>query len=481
MSGELRDKTVRGVAWSFVERFSVQGVTFLLELVIARIIGPESYGLIAMLAIFMAVSQVFIDGGFSSALIQSKERDERDFSTVFWVNLAISLLAYTALFAAAPAIASFFGQPLLCDITRVYSLNLVINSLVAVNKTKLTIDVDFKTQSKISFFSALLSGLVGLAMALMGWGVWALVWQAIASAALNVVFSCWYVRWWPHERFSTKAFKRLFAFGSKLLVASLISSVYAKVYDMVIGKKFTSTDLGLYSRADKFNQFASTNISGILSRVSFPVLSEIQDDDARLLRVYRQYVQLSALVVFPLILGMCGLAAPLIHTLLGDRWMGCVPLLQVLCLAYVWDCVIMVNLNLIYVKGHSDYVLRLEVVKKLIAFGILLLTMQWGLLAICWGRVAYSLIAFWLNTYYTRRLLGYGFLTQLREILPMLLMSAVVASLGLGVTEMIKPAWLALAVGVIAGVITYVAMCYMFKIESFKQLLNIVKTRIHHA
>lgn len=477
MSSNLREKTVRGVAWSFVERFSVQGVTFMLELVIARIIGPESYGLIAMLAIFMAVSQVFIDGGFSSALIQRKQRDESDFSTVFYINLGISILAYLALYAAAPAIAAFFEQPLLCDITRVYSLTLVINSLVAVGKTKLTIAVDFKTQSKISFLSALLSGLAGLAMALMGWGVWSLVWQAIALAVLNVLFTSRYVRWWPTTRFSRQAFGRLFAFGSKLLVATLISSLYSRIYDLVIGKKFSSTSLGLYSRADKFNQFASTNISSILSRVSFPVLSEIQNDDECLLSVYRQYVQLSALVVFPLVLGMCGLAAPMIQALLGNEWMGCVPMLQVLCLAYVWDCVIMVNLNLIYVKGHSDYVLRLEVVKKLIAFGILLLTMRWGLLAICWGRVVYSLIAFWLNTYYTRRLLSYGFLTQLREILPMLLMSAVVAELGLAVSALIHSAWFALAVGVVGSICVYVAMCWLFKIESFKQLLNIIKKK----
>ncbi len=479
MAEELRSKAVRGVAWSFVERFSVQGVTFLLELVIARIIGPESYGLIAMLAIFMAVSQVFIDGGFSNALIQRKERDESDFSTVFYINLGISVLAYAILFAAAPAIAAFFEQPLLCDITRVYSLTLIINSLVAVNKTKLTIAVDFKTQSKISFFGALLSGLVGLALALMGWGVWTLVWQAIALAVLNVVFSFAYVRWWPRKGFSHDAFKRLFAFGSKLLLATLISSLYARIYDVVVGKKFSSANLGLYSRADKFNQFASTNISGILSRVSFPVLSEIQNDDARLLSVYRQYVQMSALVVFPLVLGMCGLAGPMIQALLGDEWMGCVPLLQVLCLAYVWDCVIMVNLNLIYVKGHSDYVLRLEIVKKTIAFIILMVTMNFGLTAICWGRVLYSLIAFWLNTYYTRRLLNYGFWTQLREIRPMLLMSAVVAAIGWGIAALIHPAGLALVAGVLACVSAYIAMCQIFKVESFKELLNIVKHKNH--
>ena len=477
MSNDLKSKTVHGVAWSFVERFSVQGITFLLELIIARIIGPESYGLIAMLAIFMAVSQVFIDGGFSSALIQRKNRDESDFSTVFYINIGISLLVYLLLFLAAPAIARFFNEPLLCDITRVYSLNLVINSLVAVNKTKLTIAVDFKTQSKISFLSALLSGLLGLAMALMGWGVWALVWQAIALAVLNVILSFYYVRWYPRSGFKKESFRRLFAFGSKLLAATLISSLYSRIYDLVIGKKFTSTHLGLYSRADKFNQFASTNISGILSRVSFPVLSEIQDDDNRLLSVYKKYVQMSALVMFPLILGMAGVATPMIKALLGDAWMGCVPMLQVLCLAYLWDCVIMVNLNLIYVKGHSDYVLRLEIIKKLIAFVILFITMNFGLLAICWGRVLYSIIAFYLNTYYTKRLLNYGFFTQFREIAPMLLLSLAIGGEALLVSALISNAWLALIVAVVACIVTYVGLCRLFKIETYDSLVNLIKTR----
>ena len=202
MTENLRDKTVKGVAWSFVERFSVQGVTFLLELIIARLVGPENYGLIAMLAIFMAVSQVFIDGGFSSALIQRQDRNEQDFSTVFYINVGISIATYALLFLAAPWIATFFGQPILAPITRVYSLNLVLNSLVAVHKTKLTIDVNFKTQTKISLLSAVFSGLLGVALAWLGWGVWALVWQALAAAVLNVVFSLYFVRWLPRERFS---------------------------------------------------------------------------------------------------------------------------------------------------------------------------------------------------------------------------------------------------------------------------------------
>lgn len=479
--GSLQGTAVNGMLWALVERFSVQGVMFVLDLVIARIIGPDSYGLIAMLAIFMAVSQVFIDGGFSNALIQCKERSERDYSTVFWVNVVISLVVYAALFVAAPYIAAFYNQPLLAPITRVYSLNLVLNSLVAVNRTRLMVAVDFKTQSKISFWSAALSGVAGVVMALMGMGVWALVWQAIVLAVLNVLLSVYYVRWLPRHGFSRESFSRLFGFGSKLLAAGLISALYSKLYDMVIGKRFAQGTLGLYSRADKFNQFASSNIGGVLSRVSFPVLSRIQDDDDRLRAAYRKYMQVSALVVFPLIMGLCGVARPLIELLLGSEWMGCVPLLQILSLAYVWDIVILVNLNLIYVKGRSDIVLRLEVIKKSIAIGILLLTLPFGLTVICAGRVVYSLIALYLNTVYTRRLLDYGFLRQMRELLPMILMTAVMTALALSMSMLIDNAALSLVASLVLCPLAYVAMCRLGKVEAYSELLTIIKEKLQHG
>ncbi|MBQ0069649.1 MAG: lipopolysaccharide biosynthesis protein [Bacteroidales bacterium] len=476
--GDLKNKTVNGVIWSFVERFSVQGVVFVLDLIIARLIGPDNYGLIAMLAIFMSVSQVFIDGGFSSALIQRKERSEADYSTVFYINIVISLITYALLFFAAPYIADFYNQPILAPITRVYSLNLVINSLVAVNKTKLTIDVDFKTQSKISFYSAGLSGIVGVTLAFLGYGVWSLVVQALVLAGLNVLLSFYYVRWFPRERFSTDSFKKLFSFGSKLLVANIISALYAKAYDMVIGKKYDKASLGLFSRADKFNQFASSNISGVLQRVSFPVLSSIQDDDERLKRAYKKYMQLSALIVFPLILGMCGIARPMIEVLLGQEWMGCVTMLQILAFAYLWDCVVMVNLNLIYVKGHSDYVLKLEIVKKTIAFIILAVSLFFDLTVICCGRVLYSIIAFYLNTYYTKKLLNYGFFAQLKELSPILFMALVVTAIGLTFSALISNAYLALVASLILCPITYVGMCHILKVEAYYELLGIIKTKL---
>lgn len=372
---DLRSKATKGVFWSAVERYSVQGVQFLLQLVIARILSPHDYGLIGMLTIFMALSQVFIDGGFSNALIQKKDRDENDYSTVFHINLGISLVAYILLFLGAPYIASFYNQPLLTSITRVYSLNLIINSLVAVNKVKLIIAIDFKTQSKISLSAAIISGVAGIVCAYMGLGVWALVVQMMLNSMLNVILSFYFVSWFPKLIFSTKSFKRLFKFGSKLLIASIISSIYSNIYNLVIGKRFPASTLGLYTRGQQFAFFAGTNVSGILQRVSFPILSEIQDDDKRLVSAYKKYIGISTWAAFPLILGLCGVAKPLIFVLLTEKWASCVPFLQILCFAVLWDCVTLVNLNLLYVKGRSDWVLKLEIVKKTIAFSILVFSM----------------------------------------------------------------------------------------------------------
>ena len=477
--GTLRNKTVNGVLWSFVERFSVQGVVFLCNIVIARIIGPGNFGLIAMLAIFMTVSQVFIDGGFSSALIQRKDRSEADFSTVFYINIAISIIVYALLFLAAPTIAFYFEEPILEPITRVYSLNLILNSMVAVNRTKLTIDVDFKTQSKISLISAVIAGAAGIGLALMGYGVWSLVYQALILALLNVLLSFYYVRWWPSKNFSSESFHRRFSFGSKLLVANIISAAYTKVYNLVIGKRFSKEDLGLFENADKFNQFASSNLGSILQRVSFPVLSTIQDDDDRLRSAYKRFMQVSALIAFPLILGLCGIARPMIYTLLGEEWMGCVPILQILSLAYLWDCVIATNLNLIYVKGHSDYVLRLEMVKKSIAVAILLVSMFFGIIAICWGRVLYSIIALYLNTYYTKKLLNYGFLCQIKELLPVLAVSGVIAGMGIAMGEFIPNLYIAFVATLVACPVVYVLLCKAFRLSAYGELMTIIKEKLH--
>lgn len=474
MSTALKQQAVSGVLWSFIERFSVQGVHFLMGIIMARLLTPSDYGLIGMLAIFMSLSQVFIDGGFSSALIQAKRRTEKDYSTVFYINLAVSTFLYLLLFVSAPYIATFYEQPLLTDITRVYALNLIINSLVSVNKTKLVIAVDFRTQSKISFITAVLSGGVGIAAAMRDYGVWALVIQMVSGAIINVMLSFYYVKWIPKLVFSLRSFHNLFKFGSKLLIATIISSIYSNLYSLIIGKRYTSADLGVYTRADQFAQFTGTNISGILTRVCFPVLSSIQDDDNRLLIAYRKYIQVTAFIMFPIILLLCGVAEPLVLVLLGRKWSDSIPLLQILSLAYLFNGIVLINLNLLYVKGRSDLVLKLEFIKKSIAFTLLIVSMFYGVRAICIGMVVYSLIGFYLNTIYTKKLLGYGFWHQIKDIWQYFVAGVCVYLTSQIICYIIPTNMVSLIVASFIGIVIYLMLCRVMKLQAYNEIFSIV-------
>ena len=479
MGDELKNKATQGVFWSAVERYSLQVVQFLLKLVIARILIPDDYGLIGMIAIFMAVSQIFIDGGFSNALIQKKERSEADYNTVFYINFGISVLIYLILFFCAPLIASFYEQPLLTPITRVYSINLVINSLVAVNKVKLTVDVDFKTLSIISLGAAIISGIAGIGCAYYGMGVWALVVQQLLNSFLNVLLSFYYVKWRPKLMFSMASFHSLFNFGSKLLIASLIHALYENLYNLFIGKKFTSATLGLFTRAQDFTNFAGSNVSAILKRVSFPVLSRIQDDDEHLMSVYKKYIKTATWATFPMLLGLCGIAKPMVLVLLTEKWIGCVPYLQILCFAMLWDCVTQVNLNLLYVKGHSDWVLRLEIIKKSIAFTILFASLGFGMYVICLGKAVYSVIALYLNTYYTKKLFNYGFWKQMKDLLPQLLLSLIMLGCCLVTSYLIPNALIGLISSILVGLVVYLGGSHLLKLYGYTEFCQIIKSRIH--
>ena len=479
MTVNLKEQAFRGTFWSVIERFSLQGVQFIIGVIMARLLSPHDYGVIGMIAVFMSISQVFIDGGFTSALIQKKELSDEDFSTVFYINMGASFLCYGILFVIAPYISSFYNQPILTSLTRIYGLNLIINSLVAVNKTKLVIALDFKTQSKISFISATISGGIGILSAYWGLSVWALVVQILSNSFFNLCLSFYFVRWFPHQTFSYKSFRNLFSFGSKLLVASLISSVYSNLYSIVIGKKFTSDKLGYYTRANQFAQLVSVNIASVLSRVSFPLLSQIQDDDSRLVHVYSKYIRMSAFLVFPIVLGIGGIAKPLIQFLLSDTWIDAAYLLQILVFAYLWDCIVDVNLSLLKVKGRTDLLLRLEIIKKSIAASILCVTLFFNLTIICWGMVVYSCVSFYLNTLYTKKILNYSFKQQFVEILPYLLCALVVYCQGYFICELVSSPCLSIVISFVVCSISYLFLCYLFNSEPMRLLYIVLKNKLN--
>lgn len=316
MSDSLKSKTVSGVLWSAIERFSLQGVQFIINILMARLLLPSDYGMIGMLAVFLQISQTFIDSGFSDALVQKKDRTETDLSTVFYFNIIISVLLYILLFIGAPYIAQFYRMPELTLVTRIIMLNLIFSSFAAVPKTILTIRIDFKTQSKISLISAVVSGVVGIIMAYKGTGVWALVVQSLLNALLITLLFFYCINWRPLKVSSKESFQRLFSFGSKLLFSRLIHALYYNLYSLVIGRKYSSAELGYYTRAEQFAILPSSNINAIISRVTFPILSNIQDDNVRLASAYRKYIKLASYLIFPLMVGLAAVAQPLVLLLL---------------------------------------------------------------------------------------------------------------------------------------------------------------------
>ena len=440
-------------------------------------LDTADYGLIGMMGMFIAISQIFIDGGFANALIQAKELTEKDLSTVYVINISTSAVFYIVLFLGAPLIAVFYHQPILESLIRYYALILVIGALASVHGVILTRNVDFKTKSYISTGSAVFSGIIALICAYSGMGVWALVVQSLAAVSLNTILTFLFVRWWPKLVFSATSFKKLFSFGSNLLLATIISTIYSNIYPLIIGRKFSASSTGLFSRASQFPELCSTTVGGVLNRVAFPVLSRIQDDDERLLGVYEKYIQLSCFITFPLVLGLCGCARPLVHLLLTDKWIECVPLMQIMCFAVLFDGLILINLNLLYVKGRSDLVLKLELIKKSIAFAILFVTAFFGLKVLCYGKVLYSLIALYLNTYYTKKLLNYSLWDQLKTIFPYLLVSLVILGESWGICLLCNNSLMALGLSLLICSLTYFFLARKSNLLAYHEAMELFSSK----
>ncbi len=474
---ELKTKTVKGVAWSAVERFTAQGVQFVFNILIARILLPEDYGVVAMLGIFLAVANTFIDSGFASALIRKPDRTEVDCSTVYWFNVAVSAACCLLLWVTAPLIASFYKIPLLTKITRILSLTLVINALRAVHETLLTIRMDFRRRAVVTIICTVVIGAVGLWMAHKGYGVWALVVQAIVGSLLRTFLMWLMVRWRPRFIFSRVSFKEMFGFGSRLLGSALLDKIYNNVYSLVIGKVYSPASLGYYNRAESFAAFPSSSMTSMMQQVTYPALSSIQNDEERLAGAYKRLLNMSAFVVFPAMVGLAAVADPLIRLLLTDKWEGSIYFLQIICFSLMWWPIHAVNLNILLVKGHSDYFLKLEVIKKVLGIFILCGTVPFGLVVMCYGQIFSSLVCLVINTHYNEDLIGYGFLKQMKNMLPILVHSLIMGVLVWLIVKALPTLWLQLIVGVIAGAAYYILGAWLLKFPELKEVLALVKRK----
>lgn len=477
MGDNLKAKTVNGVIWSSIDRFTTQGIQFVFSILIARLLLPSDYGVVAMLGIFMGVSQCFIDSGFSTALVRKLDRTEVDFSTVFYFNNIVAVLFYALLWLASPYIAAFYDLPLLEDVTKIVGLNLIIGTLGGIQNAKLSIAIDFKTRAKISVITTIFTGVVGLYLAYRGYGVWALVLQGLSSNILRTLLLWVYVKWRPQWVFSWKSFREMFSFGSKMLASGLLDTIYNNIYTIVIGKCFNSAALGVYSRADGLAQFPSSNITGVLQAVTFPVLSSIQNDEERLAVGYKKLLRLSAFVIFPAMVGLAAVADPFIRLALTDKWEGAIRFLQIICFSMMWYPIHAINLNLLTATGRSDYFLKLEVIKKVQGVIVLAVTVPMGLVAMCYGRIISSLISLVWNTYYTKKIIGYGYVQQMKDLMHILLHSLVMGAITYGVVGILPNLWLKLIVGILVGVVYYIAGAYLMKFEEMQELLLIIKRK----
>ena len=478
MAESLKQKTVKGVLWSTLERFSVQGIQFVVMIIMARMLTPNDYGLIGMLAVFIAVSQSLVDSGFSQALIRKQDRTETDNSTVFYFNLVVGLVLYGILFATAPLIAQFYNEPQLVNITRVIGLSVLFNSLVVVQRAILTIQIDFKTQAKAALTAAITSGIIGIWMAYSGYGVWSIVAQQLINIGVNTLILWIISKWRPLWKYSWKSFQELFGFGSKLLASGLIDTLYRNINLIVIGKVFSASDLGYYTRAHQFTDFPSSNLTGIIQRVTYPVLCSIQSEDDRLANVYRKFLRISAFVIFPLMMGLAAVAEPLVLTLLKEQWLFTATLLSIICFSMMWYPIHAINLNLLQVKGRSDLFLKLEIYKKIIGVIILCITIPMGLIAMCIGSFITSMLALIINTYYTGKLISVGYFRQMRDLMPTFLLSvSMCVIVYIAINSLSAHPLLQLIVGIIIGILYYTLSAHLFKFTEFKELLQLLKRK----
>lgn len=410
--------TANSLKWSAIERLATQAIQLIVMLYLARLLGPKAFGLVGMLAVFIALSQVFIDSGFSSALIRHTERTETDFSTAFYFNIGIGVLCYSALFISAPYISLFFKQPQLIDLLRVLATVVIVNSFAIVQRAKLTISMDFKTQAKASLVSVFISCGFAIWLAKLNYGVWALVGQTVMQALCNVVLLNFLCRWWPHTGFSKKSFNYLFGFGSKLLAAGLLDTLFKNIYQVVIGKQFNSAQVGLFTQANQLASVPATTMTTVIQRVTYPMLSNIQKDIDKFEQAYVLSLRLAAAVVFPLMLGLGITAFPLVSLVLGDDWLPAAELLTILTFAFMLYPIHAINLNLLNVKGRSDIFLKLELIKKSLIALMLIITIPLGVKAICIGIVINSYFAFFINSFYTGQFSRLNSTAQIRLLTP---------------------------------------------------------------
>ncbi|MDP2216516.1 MAG: lipopolysaccharide biosynthesis protein [Methanolobus sp.] len=471
----LTKKTTIGIFWNFAEKLSRRGIGLLVTLLLARFLTPEEYGLMAMLAVFIAVANSIMDLGFSHALIRKHNPTQEYFSTAFYSNLALGVLAYILLFSTAPFVALFYEEPRLTILIRVVGIVIIINAFQVVQNIILSRNLDFKTQLKAAVPATFISGLCAVVMAYAGFGVWALIAQTIISSLVFTFFLWSMDIWRPTFVFSQSSLSEMFGFGSKLFLSGLLDTIYRNIYIVVIAKLFTTTIAGHYFFASKIKELILNQLVNSIQTVTYPALATLQEDDIRLKVGYRKVIQVTTFGLFPVMALMAALAEPLFRVFLTDQWLPAVPYLQLMCIAGMMYPLHSINLNILKVKGRSDLFLYLEIVKKCISILILSVSIQFGVIGILIGQVISSLLSYLPNSYYSGKLIDYPAGEQIRDVLPGFLLSGIIAVLVYFAVEVsTQPALIELVLfGTLAGVM-YIVASSVLKIKAMELAKEIV-------
>lgn len=476
----LRKSALKGMFWTFIQQMSTQGISFVVSIILARILLPEEFGLIALLGIFVSIGNVLINSGLSQSLIRTSNPDKDDFSTVFYFNLLMSIGLYFLIYFIAPFVAQFYKQPLLTNIMRIYCLSFIINSFSLVQNTLLAKAMDFKKQTIITIPSVVVSSVVGITMAFNGFGVWSIVWSALVGAAFKSIQLWFWSSWRPSLRFKQEKIKQHLNFGYKLTLSGIIDTLFKDIYTIIIGKFFDPLQVGFYNRANTLQMYPINNFSAVLNTVTFPLFSKIQDDDKKLKNAYKKIMQISVFLIAPTLLTMSALAEPMFRFLLTEKWLPAVPYFQILCFTGIFYPINAYNINIISVKGRSDLYLILSIVKKVLIVLVILISFQWGIYGLLFGQIPLSIIGIFFNGYYTGKLINYGVLEQFKHIIPTIFYSLICGLLvyffdiyiAISYTDLFR-----LLVGVLISVFCYLMLSFFLNKPILLDLISIVKPK----
>ncbi|WP_236974802.1 lipopolysaccharide biosynthesis protein [Membranihabitans maritimus] len=423
----LKEKTLSGLFWTFAEQFSSRGIGFVVSIILARILLPEEFGVIGMIAVFMAIGNMLVDAGMTQSLIRTPNPDQKDFSSVFFINIVVSFFVYGLLYATAPLIVSFYDKEILTpDIIRVYTISIIIRSFSSIQITRMTKEMNFRIQMIIQIPSLVISGIVGIVLAVMGWGVWSLVYMNLVQALVSTVQYWIYTGWRPSWVIDKKRLTEHFNFGYKLTITGLLSAIFNNVYPIVIGKYFTASQVGFYTRADTMQKYPVRTLSTALNKVTYPMFASIQDDDAKLKIVYKKLMQQVLFWITPALTIAFVLAEPMFRFLLTEKWVPAVPYFQILCALGILYPIHLYNLNILKVKGRSDLMLRLSLIKKSINIISIIIAIPMGIFALLYFQVLNSIFAFVINSYYSGKFINYNTIDQIKDIIPVILRAFIV-------------------------------------------------------